>query len=280
MPRIPIIYPKPGESDVADKIRQRRNPQGLIELDGVLLNNPRIAHGWNELFGTIRTENSLPGDLREALILRVAALNTAAYEWIQHEKVGRSEGLSTAQLLMIRDSVKPIRRDFKTSRSPLSSLHEAGLAFADAMTRELNVNDEILKKLKSELLPFENGFGIDRMILDATATVAGYNMVSRVLFTLFVADDHQKSVPIPGLETKVIKMAMADGSQIHVQTQFCPGPIESRPWLVFCNALLTNLNMWGLVTPSLAAKYNLVCFDQRGHGQVEQRIFQTTIPGF
>lgn len=36
MPRIPYIFPTPGESQIADKIRERRKDGKLIELDGIL----------------------------------------------------------------------------------------------------------------------------------------------------------------------------------------------------------------------------------------------------
>lgn len=41
--RLAPIYPEPGLHDVADRIRARRGPLGLIPLDGGLLNCPEIA---------------------------------------------------------------------------------------------------------------------------------------------------------------------------------------------------------------------------------------------
>jgi hypothetical protein len=73
MPRIPYRYPAPGEDPVADRVRQRRGARGLTPLDGTLLNAPAIADGWNTLIGTLRTNNSLPDDIRE-LLVRGAAL--------------------------------------------------------------------------------------------------------------------------------------------------------------------------------------------------------------
>ena len=35
MPRLPYVFPKPGESAIADGIRERRKGD-LIELDGIL----------------------------------------------------------------------------------------------------------------------------------------------------------------------------------------------------------------------------------------------------
>ncbi len=76
MPRIPSKFPPPGESPVADRVRERRGPRGLTPLDGMLLNAPAIADGWNKLIGALRTGNSLPDDIRE-LLVRVAGLKLA-----------------------------------------------------------------------------------------------------------------------------------------------------------------------------------------------------------
>ena len=68
MPRIPYVFPEPGDSEIADRIRERRKDNKLINLDGVFLNAPAIAKGYNELVGAIRLQNSLDGALRELLV--------------------------------------------------------------------------------------------------------------------------------------------------------------------------------------------------------------------
>lgn len=68
MPRIPYIYPAPGESQVADQIRERRKDRKLISLDGVLLNAPAMAAGFSNLLRAVRQDNSLDGALRESLV--------------------------------------------------------------------------------------------------------------------------------------------------------------------------------------------------------------------
>jgi hypothetical protein len=79
MPRIPYIYPAPGESSVADEIRERRKNGKLIALDGVLLNAPAIASGYSSLLGAIRRQSSLDDALRELLVsLAVMADNIMA----------------------------------------------------------------------------------------------------------------------------------------------------------------------------------------------------------
>ncbi|KAH9825063.1 hydrolase/acyltransferase [Melampsora americana] len=260
MPRIPLRFPLPGESQIADEIRKRRYPRDLIALDGVLLHNPSIANGWNSLLGPVRSENSLPADIRELLILRVAALNSAAYEWVQHEPIARAAGLSTTQLCRVRDIVKPL----SDPHHHLSVSQFTALAFADAVTRTLDIPDELIAEFKKTL----GGSEPDRALLDATTTVATYNMVSRVLITLDVADDKRSPVPLPGLVTHHHRLTMRDGTDLAVCTQAVPKDQEpDRPWIVFVNSLLVEMSMWEEVLPSFAKKFNLLCYDQRGHGQ-------------
>ncbi|KAG6806605.1 hypothetical protein H0H93_002714, partial [Arthromyces matolae] len=121
-------YPAPGTSPVADAIRARRGPRGITPLDAALLHVPPVAGGWNSLLGAVRSQGKLPGDVRELMILRVAAINRAAFEWIQHEKVGREDGLNNAQLYIVRDEATPL----PPASGILSSLQTSALRFADA----------------------------------------------------------------------------------------------------------------------------------------------------
>ena len=68
MPRVPYRYPAPSTDAVADRIRQRRGVRGLTPLDGMLLNAPNVADGWNTFVGGLRTRTSLRDDVRELMV--------------------------------------------------------------------------------------------------------------------------------------------------------------------------------------------------------------------
>lgn len=68
MPRVPYRYPAPSTDAVADRIRQRRGARGLTPLDGMLLNAPNVADGWNTFVGGLRTRTSLRDDIRELMV--------------------------------------------------------------------------------------------------------------------------------------------------------------------------------------------------------------------
>ena len=64
----------------ADQIRSERDGR-MPSLYSMLLNAPLIAEGWLALFTAIRQRRTVRGDYRELVILRVALLNGASYEY-------------------------------------------------------------------------------------------------------------------------------------------------------------------------------------------------------
>ncbi|KAH8917562.1 alpha/beta-hydrolase, partial [Atractiella rhizophila] len=253
MPRIPYAYPAQGTSAIADAIRARRGARGLTPLDGALLNAPEIAGGWNQLLGAVRTKSKLPGGIREILVLRVAALNKAYFEWIHHYPVAQQEGVSVPVLSHIRDTTRapPVS-------SPLDGLQRAAVAFADASTVNASVPSAVFEALKKEL-------GDDQQMTEAAATVATYNMVSRFLVAMDVDDAAGKSLPYPGTLREEKRVKTQDGEELFVVTHSKEG--EERKWILLVNSLLTNLSMWDDAISRLVQSYNVITYDQRGHGQ-------------
>ncbi|TFK90032.1 4-carboxymuconolactone decarboxylase [Polyporus arcularius HHB13444] len=185
--RVPYIFPTPGTDAVADAIRARRENGTLLDLDGVLLQDEPLAAGWNDLFGAIRDNNTLPATMRELFILRTGTLNKAAYVWLQHEPVGRSAGLTLPQLREIR-----LTHAFASEHTPKSSLTpelKAAMLFADFMTKSVQVPQPVFDGLHK--------FLDDKQMVDAVATVGGYNFVTRLVVALNVDGKMDVVVPIP-----------------------------------------------------------------------------------
>jgi AhpD family alkylhydroperoxidase len=146
---------------------QARRGGTLLNLDRQLLHSPPLARGWNTCMGAIRGETQLDGGLRELVILRVAVLNRAPYEFAQHAPVALAEGLTQAQI----DAV---------AHWQASALFDARardvFAYADAMTLQVQVPKELFDALRAHFS--------DRELVELTAVVAAYNMVSRFLEAL------------------------------------------------------------------------------------------------
>lgn len=132
----------------------------------VLLNSPPLAQGWEQLLTAIRNRSSVPADLREMVILRVAVLNRAPYEFEAHVPHALKAGLPQTKIDALRDA--------GAASSDVFSVQErCVLALTDTMTRDIEVPDSVFEPVKAHFN--------DQQLTDLVATVAAYNMVSRFL---------------------------------------------------------------------------------------------------
>jgi alkylhydroperoxidase family enzyme len=147
----------------------------LLSLYRTLLHSPPLAAGWLSLLTSVRTRGKLPGSIRELVIMRVARLNGAPYEADQHRPIALSEGLTQAQLDAFDDWA---------SSKHFDARERAVLAYTDAMTREVQVPDRVFGAVRAQFN--------DRELVELTATVAAYNMVSRFLEALQIRSVHER----------------------------------------------------------------------------------------
>jgi 4-carboxymuconolactone decarboxylase len=159
-----------GSGEISARIRDRRG--GVLRpLDEQLLHSPEIADGWNSLLGAIRTRATLAAAVRELVILRVAVLNRAEYEWEAHRPVAIRAGLDDAGIASLRNL------DAATDPA-LGAVERHVIAYVDAMTNNIDVPDDVFDPLRTEFTVTE--------LVELTATIAAYNMVSRFLVALQV----------------------------------------------------------------------------------------------
>ncbi len=175
MARLPYAgADSPERCRVADRVIAERG--SLLHLYRMLLHSPPLAEGWLTYLTAIRQKNSLPGDLRELVIMRVAHINGASYEADQHAPIALKEGLTEDQLAALRQ---------EDNLDRFSDLQCAVLAYADAMTRNVQVDDSVFGRVSTMLPPSQ--------LVELTATIAAYNMVSRFLEALQIQshDSHE-----------------------------------------------------------------------------------------
>jgi alkylhydroperoxidase family enzyme len=172
MARIP--YPDVDRPELAPVVARIKAERGgrLLNLYRMLLHSPPVASGWLALFTAIRQQSTLSGRLRELAILRIAVLNGAEYEFKAHVPFALKEGVTQAQADSLRAGEAP---------TGLTAADDAALAYAEAMTRTVQVPDPVFAAVRKHL--------DDREMLELTATIAGYNLVSRVLEALRI--DHE-----------------------------------------------------------------------------------------
>ncbi|MDO8717578.1 MAG: carboxymuconolactone decarboxylase family protein [Polaromonas sp.] len=134
----------------------------------VLLNSPPMAHGWEQLLTAVRNKNTLPAALRELVIIRVAVLNRATYEYEAHVPIALKAGATEAKIAALRDP--------EQLGAGLSELEHTLMTLTDAMTRNIEVPASLYDKVRSQL--------DERQIVDVMVTIGAYNMVSRFLVAL------------------------------------------------------------------------------------------------
>ncbi len=164
MPRVPYIEEQ-DHPELAPLIARIKAERGrLLDLYKVLLHSPAVMEGWLGFFTAIRQKTKLGGRYRELAILRVAILNGADYEYQAHLPFALKEGSTAEQIAALK-------------AWPLSPLFDAAeravLAYTDAMTREIQVADALFAEVQKHFDAQE--------LVELTATVAGYNLVSRFL---------------------------------------------------------------------------------------------------
>lgn len=167
-PRVPQVTPgsRPELSSLEARIKGARGR--ISPLYTVLLNSPELASGWEQLFTVIRQKTSVPPALRELVILRIAVLNGAEYEFEAHVPHALAAG-------MTQDAIDRLRRD---DISGFRGLEQLVLQYTDAMTEDLVVPEALYPRL-------DQAFDA-KTLVELTATIAGYNMVSRFLIAMHI----------------------------------------------------------------------------------------------
>jgi AhpD family alkylhydroperoxidase len=166
MARIPYGDPQaPDVKPLVDRIVAERG--NLLHLYQMLIHSGPVAEGWLNLLTAIRHKGVLPGGLREMIIIRIASLNNAPYEADQHVPIALKEGVPQAQL----DALAAWR-----DSALFSSKERAVLAYVDAMTRQIQVPQDVFAAVRAHFN--------EREMVELTATIGAYNMVSRFLEAL------------------------------------------------------------------------------------------------
>jgi len=169
MARVPLIDAEnhPELAELAGRIASQRRGR-LINIYRLLFHSPKLAETWFAHNNAVRWSTDLDGRLREMVIIRIGYLTEVAYIVGQHvPKLALAEGLTLAECEALKD----------WRGSPLFSQRDrAVLAYVDAMTADIKVNDAVFASLKSCFN--------DRQIVELTVMIGTYAMHSRVLEAL------------------------------------------------------------------------------------------------
>jgi alkylhydroperoxidase family enzyme len=169
MARVPLIQEQdhPELAEAMERYRAGRRGR-LINIYRMLLNAPPLAESWFNHSNTIRWKTTLPGRLREIVIIRMGHLAGSDYVLRQHvPSLALADGLSLPEC----DALK----DWRGSKF-FSAAERAALAYADTMTRDIAVPDAVFAEIKAHYDA--------RAIVELTVLIGTYNMNARVLRAL------------------------------------------------------------------------------------------------
>ena len=167
--RVPLVQPgtRAELADVESRIMAERGRVSLLYQ--VLLNSGPIASGWERMLTAVRNQTGVPADLRELMILRVAVLNGARFEYDAHIPHAQKAGVSDEKITAVENETLP---------DVFAPLERLVLDLTDAMTRQIVVPDDLMGRVQQHFDP--------KGVVELVATVAAYNMVSRLLVALNV----------------------------------------------------------------------------------------------
>lgn len=166
----PVDTARPDLQEVVGTIVRERGQLG--ELYPFLLHSPAIASGMISLGNGVRKEASLPDTTRELVVCRVGILNGAVYEVYRHRQIASAVGVEEEELDALADW---------PASTLFSGANRAALAYADAVTTQVSVGDNLFAELTQHWNVTE--------ILELTVTVAYFNMISRVLVPLRIGTE-------------------------------------------------------------------------------------------
>ncbi len=164
MARVPLIDENSAPlAALIAKLKGARRGK-LLNLYRVLLNSPSLAEAWQAFNSAIRFDTTLDEQARELAIMRVSKLNGADYQFQLHATQYAPEaGLTPEQIAAL---------DGNENSSLFKPAHRALLAYADAMTTNIEVPDAIFDKLRQHYN--------DTQIVELTVLIGAYNMHTRV----------------------------------------------------------------------------------------------------
>jgi alkylhydroperoxidase family enzyme len=175
MSRISLLEEFSAEAgDFVERVRRQRRGT-VLKLYKALLHSPPLAESWFGHMNAVRWGTTLPGRLRELIIIRVAAIHDAAYVIRQHvPALAEADGVSAAECEALKD--------WRHSAC-FDEAERAALSYCDSVTTEVNVANEVFEALRPHYP--------ERQLVELTVLIATYNMHVRVIQALEIAPEER-----------------------------------------------------------------------------------------
>jgi len=168
--------PYPDAEAASPRVREVLEQIPPLNIFRMMANADSAFVPWLRWGAALLTDLELPADLREIAILRVARLTPDAdYEWVQHEAIARSVGVSEAQVAALaRD--EPEDACFKERERIV-------LRFTSEVVTDARPSEQVLEQAKGD---FELSA---RQVVELLMVIGQYMLVGRVMATTGIEMD-------------------------------------------------------------------------------------------
>jgi alkylhydroperoxidase family enzyme len=173
MPRVQPLTAEQAPDPAGATLRSLEAERGYRPtLHATLAHSPAVLGQFLDMTAALRDGLSLDPRLRELAILATANTTGAAVQWLAHIPPALAAGLTPEQVLAL-----PVWR----SHSAFSPDERSIIEFAETLTRDGRVPEAAWADARHVLH--------ERGVVELTAVVGFYNMVSRVLLALSIEPD-------------------------------------------------------------------------------------------
>jgi alkylhydroperoxidase family enzyme len=150
--------------------RDADRPKALNAL-GTLARHPALTRAFHTFNGHVLFATTLSPRQRELLVLRVAALRDASYEWAQHAVLAGDAGLDDDEVARIVEGPD----------ADWSTVERAMLKAVDELVADAKISDETWSVLSREL--------DEQQLMDLVFTVGAYDALAMAFRSFGVALD-------------------------------------------------------------------------------------------
>jgi alkylhydroperoxidase family enzyme len=151
--------------------RDPSRPKGFNAL-GLLAHHPELTTAYHHFNGHVLFASTIAPRQRELLVLRVAVLRDADYEWAQHAVLAGDAGITSDELDLIRSG---------PTDPGWSPFEAALLTAADELVRDARLSDPTWSALSAEL--------DTQQLMDVVFTVGAYDLLAMAFRTFDVELD-------------------------------------------------------------------------------------------
>jgi alkylhydroperoxidase family enzyme len=153
--------------------RRDDRPKGLNIL-GTLANHPSLTRAYHTFNGHVLFASTLEPRTRELLILRVASLRDAEYEWVQHKVIGADAGLTDDEVARVAEG---------PDAPGWSTLDAALVRAVDELVGDARITEPTWAELSAHLG--------DQQLMDLVFTVGAYDLLAMAIksFGIELDDD-------------------------------------------------------------------------------------------